>query len=101
MTAHGWTLWFTQAIIIKFKQYLKKKFLTKLVNEMERLGVKPDIIMGINSYLSEILNPEDLVSYTDMDSILKRIKGLLDYEFHQYEFEIDEISNYQDSFVYC
>jgi signal recognition particle GTPase len=81
----------TEAIIIKFRQYLKRKFLAKLENEMERLGVKPDIIIGITSYLSEILNPEDLVSYNDMGSILKKIKNLLDYEFQQYKFELDEI----------
>jgi len=80
-----------EAIIIKFKQYLKRKFLAKLENEMERLGVKTDIIESINSYLSEILNPEDLVSYNDMDSILKKIKNLVDYEFQQYKFELDEI----------
>jgi len=81
----------TEAIVIKFKQYLKNKFLDKLESEMERLGVKTDIIEGIYSYLSEILNPEDLVSYNDMDSILKKIKSLLDYEYQQYKFELDEI----------
>jgi len=81
----------TEAIVIKFKQYLKRKFLAKFENEMERLGVKLDIIEGIYSHLSKILNPEDLVSYNDMDSILKKIKNLLEYEYLEYKFELDEI----------
>ena len=81
----------TEAIIIQFKQYIKRKFLTKLVKEMERLGIKTNIIKGISSYLSEILNPEDLVSYNNIDSILKNIENLLEHEFQEYIFEIDKI----------
>ncbi len=71
----------TKAIIIKYKQYLRRKFLAKLSKELTSLGIRKEVKMRINNYLSEVLNPRDLIKYTDKDSILKKIKMFLDDEF--------------------
>ncbi|MFW9825807.1 MAG: hypothetical protein ACFFE4_22900 [Candidatus Thorarchaeota archaeon] len=85
-----------EAIIIKFKQYLKRKFLTKLEKEMEKLGIKNKIRLTILDYLSKILNPKILISYYDKDRILRRINNFL-YQIegfqHDYKTELNEISN--------
>ncbi len=76
------------AIIIKFKQYLKRKFLTKLKKGMGKLGIKIDVRKKIIDYLTMILNPKNLISYNDKDQILEKIKMFL--------YQIDEFKqNYK------
>ena len=48
----------TEAIIIKFKQYLKRKFLGRLREELSSFNIKEEIIEKIIDYLSDILNPK-------------------------------------------
>jgi hypothetical protein len=79
----------TEAIIIQFKQYLKRKFLDKFEKEMDRLNIDIDIRRKIIKYLSEILNPKDLISYHDKDSILRNIRNFL--------FQFDEFQNMNES----
>ena len=83
-----------EAIIIKFKQYLKRKFLAKLEKEMEKLGIKENVRLNILDYLFKTLNPKNLISYYDKDRILRRIKNFLFQieEFqHDYKSELEEI----------
>jgi hypothetical protein len=84
----------TEAIIIQFKQYLKRKFLAKLKKEMSRLGINDEVSKKVIHYLSTILNPKNLISYHDKDLILRKIK-LFFYqidEFKQgYKSELREI----------
>jgi hypothetical protein len=67
----------TEAIVIKFKQYLKRKFLEKLENEMVSLHIDHDIRIKVIDYLSDIINPRDSVSYYNKSSILKKIRSFL------------------------
>jgi len=84
----------TEAIIIQFKQYLKRKFLDKFEKEMDRLNIDIDIRRKIINYLSEILNPKDLISYQDKDSILRNIRNFL-FQFKEFQSmndtELEEI----------
>ncbi|MFW9873710.1 MAG: hypothetical protein ACFFG0_11450 [Candidatus Thorarchaeota archaeon] len=86
----------TEAIIIKFKQYLKIRFLDKLEKEMTSLGIKVDIREKIIDYLTEILNSKDLIGYYDKNAILRKIKNFL-YQIkeleHAYKSELEEILN--------
>jgi hypothetical protein len=85
-----------EAIIVKFKQYLKRKFLGKLEEELEIMGISADIRTKINDYLLKILNPKDLISYQDKDPIIKRIRAFLSQieEFQQaYKTELESIIN--------
>jgi len=67
----------TEAIIIKFKLYLRNKFLAKLEKEMASFGIDTSIRNKIIAFLSEILNPEELIGFKDKDLILSRIKIFL------------------------
>ena len=84
----------TEAIIIQFKQYLKRKFLDKFEKEMDRLTIDIDIRRKVINYLSEIINPKDLISYHNKDAILKNIRNFL-FQFNEFQSmndtEIEEI----------
>lgn len=74
----------TEAIIIKFKQYLKKKFLDRLRKELSNFGIKNEIRKKIITYLSEILDPKKKINYYDRNLILKRVKNFL-YETDEFQ----------------
>ncbi len=82
-----------EAIIIKFKQYLKRKFLAKLEKEMEKLGIKNIVRKKVINYLSKTLNPKNLISYYDKDLILRRIRNFI-YQID--EFQQDYKSELKD-----
>ncbi|MFW9942739.1 MAG: hypothetical protein ACFFFT_17010, partial [Candidatus Thorarchaeota archaeon] len=79
----------TEAIVIKFKQYLMKKFLDKLEEEMVSIGLNLIIINNVIKYLSDIINPKDLVSYHNKNSILRKIRTFLT--------QVDELQHDDDS----
>ncbi|MHA1985191.1 MAG: hypothetical protein ACW98D_01005 [Promethearchaeota archaeon] len=84
----------SEAIIIKFKQYLKRKFLAKLKKEMGKLGINNTVRKKVIDYLSKILNPKNLISYQHKDLILQKIKTFLHQidEFKQnYKSELNDI----------
>jgi hypothetical protein len=84
----------TKAIIIKYKQYLRRKFLIKLNKELTNLGIKTEIKRRINNYLLEVLNARNLIKYDDKDSILKKIKRFFNDEFQNWDkSELIEIIN--------
>ncbi len=75
----------TEAIVIKFKQYLKRKFLDKLEKEMASIRIDFDIRNRVIKYLSEIINPKVVVSYYNKSSMIKKIRNfLLQIEEFQY-----------------
>ena len=78
----------TEAIIIQFKQYLKRRFLDKFEKEMARLNIGIDIRRKIIKYLSEIINPKDLISYHNKDSILRNIRNFL-FQFNEFQSMTD------------
>jgi hypothetical protein len=77
----------TEAIIIKFKQYLKIRFLDKLEKEMTSLGIEDSIRKQIIDFLSEILNPKDLIGYYNKNAILKKIQNFL-YQIEEFQSEL-------------
>ena len=78
----------TEAIIIKFKQYLKRKFLGKLEDELISLGIEGNIRKRIISYLKKILKPKDLINYYYKDTILRKTKEfLLQIDEFQYRYQ--------------
>jgi len=65
------------AIIVKYKQYLKVQFLSKLKEEMHNLGINETIIEKIEKYLSEILEKRELINYNKKTPILNKINDFL------------------------
>ncbi|MHA2007736.1 MAG: hypothetical protein ACXABO_08645 [Promethearchaeota archaeon] len=85
-----------EAIIIKYKQFLKRKFLGKLNEELENFNIEIKIREKIINYLSEVLDPGKLINYYDKDLIIKKIMKFLHQidEFQkQYKVEFIEILN--------
>lgn len=76
----------TEAIIIEFKQFQKRKFLRKLENELANLDINIDIREEIINYLSEILDPKKLINYRHKDVIIKNIKKYL-YQFDEFQHQ--------------
>jgi hypothetical protein len=74
----------TEAIIIQFKQYLKKKFLDKLEKEMDSLNINFNIRRTVIKYLSDVINPKDLISYYSKNSILRKIRNFL-FQFDEFQ----------------
>lgn len=77
------------AIIIKYKQFLKIQFLTKLKIEMSNLGIKKEIIQRIELYLSEILIQKEVINYYKKKPILNKIKDFLN-EQGNYQEELNQ-----------
>jgi len=61
-----------EAIIIKYKQFLKEQFLKRLEKELTKLniGIKDEII----NYLLSALNPRELINYLKRDKVVSEIK---------------------------
>ena len=66
-----------------------RKFLNKLEKEMTSLGITNDIRDKLIKFLSEFINPKDLISYKNKNSILRKIKDFL--------FQINETQRIEQS----
>ncbi|MEE9377487.1 MAG: hypothetical protein V3V33_05580 [Candidatus Lokiarchaeia archaeon] len=66
-----------KAIIIKFKKFLKTRFIEKLGKEMKSLHIKEITIKKIVNYLLDALDKKDFISYFKKESILSNIKNFL------------------------
>jgi len=66
-----------EAIIIKYKQYLKRKFLIKFEKELEKSGIDEKVKSKIIKFLSDILNKKELINYYKKEPILRKVKIFL------------------------
>jgi hypothetical protein len=86
----------SEAIIIQYKQYLKRKFLKKLEKELQNFGINNKVNKEIIWFLSDVLNQKELINYYKKELILKKVKDFLEQidEF-QYglKLEIRELLN--------
>lgn len=67
----------TEAIIVKYKEFLKRQFLVKLREEMINLNINTKNIIKIMDFLSEVLNPKEKINYFKKEAIEKQIKRFL------------------------
>jgi hypothetical protein len=74
----------SEAIIIEFKQFQKRKFLIKLEKELTNLDINIITKESIITYLSDILDPNKLINYHHKDLILGNIKKYLD-QFDEFQ----------------
>ncbi|UCC18754.1 MAG: hypothetical protein JSV62_11685 [Promethearchaeota archaeon] len=68
----------SEAIIIKYRKYLKNKFILKLGEELKNIGIDENIKEKIVTFLSDILNNEELIDYYKKELILRKIKNYLE-----------------------
>ena len=66
-----------EAIIIKYKQFLKQQFLARLRREMSTYGIQAEITHDITSYLSEFLKEREKISYYKKEAIIKQVESYL------------------------
>jgi hypothetical protein len=66
-----------EAIVIKYRQFLKDQFLFKLEKELCNLSIDLNLKIDIMNYLRESLNPKELINYQKKDTILKKINNIL------------------------
>ncbi|MFX1408549.1 MAG: hypothetical protein ACFFBW_16480, partial [Promethearchaeota archaeon] len=64
-----------EAIIIKYKQFLKQQFLKRLGKELTKLKI--EIREEIIDYLSSVLNPKELINYAKRDEILSKVEKFI------------------------
>ena len=90
----------TEAIIVKYKQFLKQQFLIRLEKELMNLTIDSNVSRIIIKYLTDILNPKELINYYKRDSILEQIRMFLkENQEYQYDYKrkfqelINKISN--------
>ncbi|MFX1337833.1 MAG: hypothetical protein ACFFDK_04430 [Promethearchaeota archaeon] len=91
-----------EAIIVKYKQFLRQQFLTRLEKELRDFHVNIEVINKITNYLLEILDQNELINYYKKGRILRKIKEFLYQNTHQDEIKkinidfknlIDDITN--------
>ena len=83
-----------EAIIVKYKQFLKRQFLDKLESEMSNLLVNGEVIEKIIKYLSDTLKYEKIINYYKKNAIIQQIKKFLneDKEFqNNYKIKIQSL----------
>ncbi|MFW9951695.1 MAG: hypothetical protein ACFFKA_16385 [Candidatus Thorarchaeota archaeon] len=84
----------SEAIIIKYKQYLKRKFLIKLEKELKNYGIDENLKHRIVEFLSNVLNQKELIDYYKKEKIIKRVKEFLEHieDFqHDFKSELQEL----------
>ncbi|MFX1573516.1 MAG: hypothetical protein ACFFB0_12265 [Promethearchaeota archaeon] len=65
-----------EAIIIKYKQFLKERFLSKMNKELYKKGIDEITVRKLEEYLSDVINDKQKISFFNKDEIVNHI-----YEF--------------------
>jgi hypothetical protein len=93
----------SEAIIVKYKQFLKKQFLKRLEKEMSNMRIDVQTIKKTIDYLSDILVNRELINYYKKNPILKKLNSFFtESERKQEDFTetfknlINKISNAMD-----
>ncbi len=81
------------AIIIKYKQFLKRQFLKRLNKEMKHKNIDTTIIKKIIDYLLEIINEKEIINYYKKDLILEQINSFLRRNLETYYNNDAELHN--------
>lgn len=87
-----------KAIIIKFKEFLKKQFIEKLEKELQRFHIKANTIKKIVDYLVKILSKEEKINYQKKRSIINNLQNFLVEDIHYRDFNKIDFQNLIDKF---
>ena len=76
-----------EAIIIKYKEFLKRQFLVKLRTEMTKKQINAKEVSRIMDFLSSSIKPDELINYFKKNLILKKVARFLDELKDQTDFK--------------
>ena len=89
-----------EAIIIKYKEFLKRKFLKEFKSQLNSLGFKESIIDHITDFLNKTLMKEELINYRRKNELITKIRShitenkvLAEYSKDQVDSMFQEISD--------
>ncbi|MHA1274241.1 MAG: hypothetical protein ACTSQS_12510, partial [Promethearchaeota archaeon] len=83
-----------EAIIVKYKQFLKQQFLIRLEKELKNLHIENKIIQNIQLYLKDILSQKELINYYNKETILEKINSYFSREqefLRKYRVELKDL----------
>ena len=63
-----------EAIIIKYREFLKMQFISRLSTEFREFNMNAEIIKKILDFLRDVLNQDELINYFKKEPIIKKIK---------------------------
>ncbi|MHA1915719.1 MAG: hypothetical protein ACW986_18205 [Promethearchaeota archaeon] len=66
-----------EAIIIKYKQFLRNQFLTKMNKELLNKGIEESTLTGIQEYLTATINEDQIISFINKDKIVEQVSKFL------------------------
>jgi len=66
-----------EAIIIKYKLFLKQQFLSKMSKELSKKGIDDITIQKLKEYLSETIDDIEKISFFNKDEIVEQIYSFL------------------------
>ncbi|MBD3213896.1 MAG: hypothetical protein GF311_14900 [Candidatus Lokiarchaeota archaeon] len=66
-----------EAIIIKYKQFLKRQFLTKLRKQMKSSKLERTVIEKVIEYLDNLIKRKEFIDYDKKDILINQIKSFL------------------------
>jgi len=66
-----------EAIIIKYKKFLKERFLLKMDKELYKKGIDENTIQELKEYLSDVINDKKKISFFNKDEIVNHIYKFL------------------------
>lgn len=79
-----------EAIIVEYKQYLKRQFLVRLKKRLSASPIDKSINEKVIDYLDDEINPDELINFFKKDGIIKQIVEFFNesqnFSVHQEEF---------------
>jgi len=66
-----------EAIIIKYKQFLKRRFLIKLKTQLKNLNIDIVVINDIIKFLDNLIKTRELINYERKDPLIEKIQSYL------------------------
>ncbi len=71
-----------EAIIVKYKQFLRNQFLVRIRKELLNKGIDEITIQGLQDYLSETIDNNEKINYFKKDMIVEKIRKFLN-KYHE------------------
>jgi hypothetical protein len=78
-----------EAIIIKYREFLKQQFIRKLKKELNKSKIDSNISEKIINYLQGVLNQNELINFYKKEGILRQIKQFLNEQEHKKNISIN------------